>query len=259
MTVVSQIISDALRQSNLIALGTSPTLAQQSEGLRFLNRIVRSVFGNEAGENLTPFPLGKLNIDRPQGFPWYNQQPSGQWYVPENYRLMANLQEPLTVYLHPMPDDGARVGVVDVAGNFATHNFTIDGNGRSIEGANSLVLSTNGTKEVWFYRADEGNWMKTTNLTESDTFPFPEEFDDMFITMLAMRLNPAYGRAMDQQSAMVLNRARTQFRARYKNNIPTRSEEGLLRYSKMDTLRNWWNWNDSYYNPNDLFNTGRPY
>ena len=259
MTVVSQIITDALRQSNLIALGTSPSLAQQSEGLRFLNRIVRSVFGNEAGENLTPFAIGQNNIERPQGFPWYNQVPDGQWFVPENYRLMLNLEDSLTVYLHPMPDDGARVGVVDVSQNLATYNFILNANGRRIENVTALTLSTNGAQNEWFYRADQGNWFKTTNLIESDTFPFPEEFDDMFITMLAIRLNPAYGRALDQQSAMVLQRSRTQFRARYKNIIQTRSEEGLIRLSRMSVDRDWWDRDGNYYDPSVLFNTGYPF
>jgi hypothetical protein len=49
LTLVSEIITDAFRQSNLVAVGTTPTTEETTEALRYLNRIVKSVFGNEAG------------------------------------------------------------------------------------------------------------------------------------------------------------------------------------------------------------------
>ena len=46
-TLVSQIIEDAYREANLIAVGESPTTAQQTEGLRLYNRFITSLFGND--------------------------------------------------------------------------------------------------------------------------------------------------------------------------------------------------------------------
>src|SRR3546814_19127941 len=86
MTLVSQIITDSFRKSNLIAIGTTPTAAQQTEALRYLNRMVKPVFGDEVGEPLTALPIGSLTIDRTSGYPWWDTVPDGDWFVPKNTR-----------------------------------------------------------------------------------------------------------------------------------------------------------------------------
>lgn len=259
MTTVSTIITDAYRQSNVLAIATSPTSDQTDEGLRYLNRIVKSVFGNEAGDPFESFPIGRVDIQRPAGYPWWNNVPDNNWWVPKNTRLMVNIDEPVEVWLHPDPDDGSRFAVIDVQKTFATNNFTVHGNGRLIEGLTSMVLNADGTDSEWFYRADIGNWQLYSPLSLVDTFPFPEEFDDFFITLLAMRLNPAYGVQMDGQSQAVFNRAAKQMKARYDQDMPTRSELGLLRMPRTSRDRNLWG--DSYwlYNPNSMFEKGWPF
>lgn len=259
MTLVSEIISDAYRQGNVLSINTSPTSAQTTEALRYLNRIVKSVFGNEAGENYEALPLGRSGIDRPSGYPWYGNSPGGNWFVPKNKRLMLNLTAATTVYLHPKPDDGSRVAITDVASNLNTYNLIIDGNGRDIEAAATIVLSTSSLSREWMYRQDTGNWVRLSTLIAADTFPFPEEFDDFFITMLAMRLNPAYGNQMDQQSVTVFNRSKGQFQARYQQHIPTGSETALIRMSKMVTDRDQWRDWDEYNDPQSAFNFGVPF
>lgn len=259
MTVVTQIITDAYRQSNLLAIGSSPTSPQQAEALRYLNRIVLSVLGNEAGENLQPFPLGKNNIDTPAGWPWYESTPSSDWFVPLNCRLMLNLEDPATVSLSPVPEDGARLGVSDVSGNLSTNNLTIHGNGRNIEGSSTLVLSTNGLNREWFFREDLGNWVRSIPLDLDSAFPFPEEFDDMFITLLAMRINPSYGVQMDPQTAEIFRRSRSQFRARYHNIIEVHSEDGLIRLPRTAVDRYLWGIRYGMYDPNGSFSRGYPW
>lgn len=258
MTTASQIITDAYRQSNVLAIGTQPTADQQTEALRYLNRIVKSVFGNEAGDQLEAFPIGRKDISRPSGYPWWNTVPDNNWWVPKNTRLMCNVEETIPIYLHPDPDDGSRFAVIDVAENFSTFPMTVHGNGRLIEGATSIVLNTDGFDKEWFYRADLGNWQIYSPLVLADTFPFPEEFDDFFITLLAVRLNPSYGVELSGQSQSVFNRAAKQLKARYTQNIPVRSELGLLRMPKVAYDRD--TWGDSYwlYNPNSMFDKGWP-
>lgn len=255
MTLVSQIIVDAFRQSNLLAIGASPTSAQETEALRYLNRIVKSVFGNEAGEQLQTFPLGSNNIDRPAGYPWWGNAPPADWYVPKNQRLVLNLTDSTTIYLHPKPDPGSRIAVVDISDNLATYNLTIDGNGRSIEGSSSITLSTNGTEKEWFYRDDLGDWVLYSELDTTDQFPFPLEFEEYFIALLAMRLNPAYGAQMDGQSVAVMNRVRSQLKARYSQKIQTRSEEALLRTLGVGPY--WWQGYDN--DSTALFDRGIPW
>lgn len=229
MTLVSEIISDALRQSNLLAIGVSPTTAQYTEGLRYLNRLAKSVLGFEVGDPLRSFPLGADNIFRPSGFPSWGSDPGACWFVPANVRLILNLTESLDLYLPPMPEDGARFAVNDMAASLTTYPVTVKGNGYLIEGAETLTLSNASIKSEWLFRADTGNWARISPLLEGDTFPYPEEFDDFFLTMLAARLNPSYGAALDPQSQMMLARARGQMRARYRQTRQMPSELGLIR------------------------------
>ena len=259
MTLVSEIITDAHRQSNLLPIGTAVTTAQTTEGLRYLNRLVRSVFGFEVGELLEPLPIGRLGIDSPSGFPYYSQVPGGDWYVPVNKRLMLNLSAAQTVFLHPQPNDGARFAVVDASNNLATFNLIVDGNGRNIETTATVTLNVNGTAREWFYREDLGNWLKTTALVAADTFPFPEEFDDYFITMLAMRLNPAYGMTLDSQSVEIMKRAKTQIQARYAQIIQQSSESGLLRMPRTAKDRDRYSRDYGEGDPTASFNRGGPW
>ena len=151
MTLTSQIITDAYRQSNLLAIGTVPTADQRAEALRYLNRIVKSVFGNEAGDPLEVFPVGRNNIQRPSGYPWWNTVPDNDWFVPKNIRVMLNLDQPVTLYLHPEPDDGSRFAVIDTSENVSINNCTVEGNGRLIEGNFNLILNTDSVDKEWFY------------------------------------------------------------------------------------------------------------
>lgn len=259
MTTVTQLITDAYRQGNLIAQGASPTTAEAAEGLRYLNRLVKSVFGHEVGEPLTAFPIGRENISRPSDYPGYETTPGGDWFIPKNSRLVFNLAESVTLYLHPAPNDGSRFAVTDPSNNLATFPVLISGNGQTIEDAETLTLNTNGLDREWFYRADLANWVRTSPLEADDTFPFPEEFDDFFVTMLAIRLNPSYGVALDPQSQMVLSRAAKQIKARYAQSITVGSELALIRLSRMAPDRDQWRDVNGWYDPNAMFDRGYPW
>src|SRR3546814_9522709 len=106
-----------------------------------------------------------------------------------------------------------------MAGNLATNTVTLHGNGRLIEGANTVLLNTNGIDQEWFYRAATANWVKYAPLIAADTFPFPEEFDNYFILMLAMEINPTYGQEMNQLNLSLLKRSKRQLSARYTQKI----------------------------------------
>lgn len=260
MTLVSEIIIDSFRQSNLEAIGVQPSDAKLTEALRYLNRIVKSVFGNEVSEPFQSFPLGRNGISRPAGYPWWDTVPSNDWFVPKNTRVMLNLDTNLyNLWLHPSPDDGSRFAAIDVSGTLGTYPITLHGNGRLIENAESIILDTPHLDQEWFYRADLANWQKTYPLLLADSFPFPEEFDDFFITMLSIRLNPSYGAQLDPQSQLVLTRSRTQLRARYSQNIETRSELALIRPAKVAADRDQWGNTYWLYQPNSMFDKGWPW
>jgi hypothetical protein len=228
-TLVSDIITDAYRESNLIAISATPTTAEVTEGLRLLNRIFYEVFGDEMGEPLETIPLGRNNINRPSGFPYYEDVPYPDWFVPDNTRLALNLSSATTVYLSPIPHDGARFAVQDISGNLATNNLIVNGNGRKIAGATSATLSTNGLVREYFYRADLGEWKQVSDLISSDAWPFPPRFDTMFIVALAMRLNPRHAVDADGQSVEAYRRGLKTFRAQYKQIKEMPSDPGLYR------------------------------
>ena len=227
MAFVYEIVKDAFREANLIAITQSPTLDEQTEALRLLNRFVRSIFGNEAGDKLQSAAVGTGNVTTTGSLPTYTF--TGTSYAPLNVRLVANIITPTSINLHPDPEDGSRIGVVDATGNFSTQNMTLVGNGRKIDGALTAVLAITSLQKEWFYRADLGSWMAISNLLLNDTFPFPIEFEDLFVIGLASRLNPRNGAAMDEQAVMNYKRQRSLFRARYSQSVQQASEDGIVR------------------------------
>lgn len=228
MTLISTIIRDAYRESNLIPITSDPSANEIAEGLRVLNRFIASLYGNEVGESLTTIPIGSHNISRPSGFPGYTDQPDGDWFAPLNSRLVLNLTSPQTVYLHPMPQNGSRLEIIDKSGNLATYNLTLNGNGYTIGGTSTAVLSTNNLSKSYFFR--DGDWKVVADLATTDDSPFPQEFDDLLIVGVAIRLNPRNGVAVDSQSVAAYKTALRKFRAYYGNTvteIPV--EHGLIR------------------------------
>jgi hypothetical protein len=221
MTLVSSIITDAYRESNLIPLIATPSANQVTEALRRLNNIIMSTVGNEAGDELRDLNYGGD----------YDQSTCLREWLPRNVRLVLNLDAAVSLDAHPYPFEGQRLSFIDVGDNLNTYNVTISGNGRLIEGASSVTLSVDGDSRQWMYRSDTGNWVKIEELEEDDDMPFPLEFDDYFITALAMRLNPRYGQELHPLSLEALRRSRSQLRSRYRSRISyTPTDPGLVAY-----------------------------
>lgn len=217
MTLVSDILLQGFQESNLVSANVSALdTARETLALSRFQGIVAQVMGWEAGENLVPWSVGSAGIDT-ASLPAGAELDATKWkYPPINRRLMCNLAAPETVVLQYQPSDGARIAVQDIPGNFATNPLTLDANGRLIDGNRTLILNTNSTNSVWFYREDLGEWKIISTLLATDTMPFPVEFNDFFAIMLAMRLNPSYGRKMDPLTLQMFKRSREMFMARYK-------------------------------------------
>ena len=97
MTAVTSIITTTpLRETNLIPLGVDPTTDQQT-GSVFgkLQTLVASVLGNEMGENLSLFPMGRNStLTRLAGYPWWSNSLPGNVFLQTNLRVMCNLNGP---------------------------------------------------------------------------------------------------------------------------------------------------------------------
>lgn len=218
MTLISSIILDAFREGNILPLGRAPNPNQAAEALRLLNAIFVGVYGGDAGEGLEQWPMGNFGIESPS---YASSLTTYDFTHPGiNRRLIALNEEALTVYLSLYPQDGARMGIADPYGRLAAFPLTLDGNGRTIEGAQSILLDTNGLNQQWFFRADLGDWVRLTSKLEADEMPFPAEHDTFFIITLAMRLNPRYGRELDGQSAAIYKQVRREFVNRYLQSLP---------------------------------------
>lgn len=224
MTLISSIITDAYRESNLIPLGRDPNAAQVTEGLRLINQLFSAVYGDEVGESLQDWPLG--NYGRQSGYeiPLTTDQLT---HPTINRRLIALNEEALTVYLSLRPQDGSRMAVIDPMGLLSTYPVTLDGNGRTIEGSATILLNTDGASDEWLYRADLGDWVRLTNKIETEQMPFPQDFDTFWTIFLAMRLNPRYGRDMADLSAVIYKSERAKFISRYLQSQPLEIDDSI--------------------------------
>lgn len=245
MTTVSEIITQAYRESNLIPVGATPDDSEMTEGLQILNRYVKSLFGSEMGEPLETIALGKKNITTPDNVVLYMDDLL-TYYVPENTRVQANLLSATTINLCPNPKDGSRVAVIDNSENFATYPLTIIGNGRQIEGETSVVLNTNGVIRQWFYREDLGQWNRLTDLTLTDVSPFPDEFDDLLILGVQRRINPRAGAQAAPESVQYYTDILRKFKARYRQMREMPAEQGIVRLPGNRAIRGTLNSNRNF-------------
>lgn len=216
MTFTPAIISQAYRESNITAIGTALTTSQSSEGLECLKTIVSGVYGFEAGDPLMDWPIGVEGIV--DTIVWMEQQ----WtYPPANVRFIAACDTAQEIYLLPNPSNGARVAMIDPLNRLAAAPITLNANGRAIEGAATVTLNTNGILRMWMYRSDRGEWVRLSDLTgdPGEVFPFPPEFDTYFITRLAMRLNPRYGRSLSDESKAALTEIEGKLESWYQQEV----------------------------------------
>lgn len=215
MTLVSSIFTDAYRESNQLPIGKPLTTDQTTEALRLYNALITGIYGGLAGEQLNDWVLGTFSRD-PNGDAIVLPYTADQLANPSlNRRLIVVNTEAMTVWLDPNPQAGARMGIADPFGRLSSVPITIDANGRTIEGTPSIVLNIDGTNREWIYRSDLAAWVKINPLYGTEENPFPARFDNMFIIMLAMRLNPRYGRQIDPQSLAMLKQNKREFEAFY--------------------------------------------
>jgi hypothetical protein len=221
VTLISSLITDAFREGNILPLGKVPSDNQVTEALRLYQANIRSIYGGDAGENLNDWPLGNFGTE--PGSVTYNCT----GHPRANSRLIATNTEAKTIYLPVHAQDGSRIGIADPFGRLAAFPITLDANGRTIEGNPTVLLNVNNTFREWFYRADLAQWVKLSALAATDENPFPDDFDTFFTIGLALRLNPRYGREMDDQTATVFKSERRQFIARYLQSQPLEVDDSV--------------------------------
>lgn len=220
MTVVADIIDEAFRESGLITELEHPTPTQSERALSRLQSIVMAAYGYEVGEPLVDWLIGDYET----------RYIANEWQYPiANSRLLLRMTDERTIYFPLQPMNGARMKVIDVLGNLATFPVTLDGQGRLIEGASQLVLNQNSINRTWIYDAEVANWVRVEGIDIDTQMPFPVEFDDYFITTLAMALSPRYSNDVSPMTVARMQDYLGKIRSRYRQTQFTPSELGLLR------------------------------
>jgi hypothetical protein len=216
VTLVSDIITQGYRESNIIAITVQPTPTQVTEALARLDNLVLSALGDDIGYLMEDWNIqSTTSIKKPSGIPLTTAH-SASFTVPPNARLVCNLTAPMVVALDGQPQDGQRFAVVDARNTFVASALTVNPNGRKFDGeVGPAILNEAGLNAQWFYRSDIADWLRLAPLTADGQLPFPPEFDDYFVTMLAMRLNPRYGMTLNEQSTGRLAQQKTQIMRRY--------------------------------------------
>lgn len=227
-SMLSELVTKGLREAGIIEVGENPEAAEYEEAADRLRNLISSLLGYELGEPLKAVNYGQSGLTNPYAKALDQSANIQSIYVPANARLVFNIGVATTVYLNPNPDDGARFGLIDNGGNFATYNVTVNGNGRKIETTNTVVLNSNSQNREWFYREDLANWVRVDTIGDSDIPPLPPEFDDFLITLLAFRLNPRYGAETSQEMTVVLKDMKKKFQSRYRQKTEVGSEDGLV-------------------------------
>lgn len=264
MTLASSIIQDAYREGNLIPVGTNPSTAEQVEALRRLNSFIAGVFGEEMGENLAdwPAPLPQRTAPIAANYPQlpYPMGLDGDLmgipaptslstafavYPPKNSRIVWG-GKTITVYFPEAPDDGSRMAVVQGSGagdgGAAGQILTLDGNGRTIETANTKVITDPATPAAWMYRADTADWVAVKDLIITDPLPFPSDLDDLWICMLQIRLAPRYGKSISAETNSTAVRMMKKLKAKYRQAGTTIYRSGDIPNSFQSYAGNrmWW-------------------
>ena len=196
-TTAGEIIVQAFREPNFTPIGHTSTAEEMTESIPRLNNVLFALFGKELGEEFRDWPVPTAwpvaQEQRHPLTPLTETTSTTPWaYPPQNMRILLSITDPRTIYFPAYPSDGAQMMLVDVG---STNNPTLNGSGRMIEGALTLTATPaalNGRR--WFYRADLSNWVKLEKIVDANTqLPLPEEFDDLFVTGLAIRLAPRFG------------------------------------------------------------------
>ena len=227
MTTIAQIITDAYQANNLIALSVIPSAAEQDKALRYTNRLFKSLFGNELGDQLTDAVLSDGGITYPD---YAISYPTTNFVVRANTRLINKTTASVTFYMPLNPQPGSRVSFIDITGTLATYPLTANGSDRLIESVTAdKTLNVNFEADDWFYRDDLASWQKISSLALTDDFPLPEEFEELFITLLALRLDATLNVALAEEVGYVMKQMVRKLRARYRQTVEKPSELGILR------------------------------
>lgn len=232
MSTALELLTRAFREGNLIPLGTSPRPAELAEGLSILNSYMLSQFTMNVGDALREWPVpgrqrtAQVARDYPLS-PGADRKlyPTYTHLIPPNSRVIWDGSDQ-HVYLADKPEDGALFAVARGSGANAANSgsLTIDGNGRLINGLDTLIIAKAAlVPSRWFYRADTAQWTAIEALALTDAMIFPDEFDDVWVCGCSLRLAPRYGKVIPKETVVRGAEVLLLLQTRYFQSAPTTS------------------------------------
>ena len=227
MSTLSEIVQRAFRESQILDIDRQPSASQEAEAVTILRGII---FRHVRPAVQTIWLGDTTTIKEQNGYvlkDFTNFAPNRA--VPQDCYVNLVLDEATTLYLPPEPGDGARLTFIDVAGTLATNALVIQGNGNLVDGASFQTLATNNLNTSFMFRRDLAEWrpVATIGLVATTQMPFPEEFDDMFVIELAIRLNPRYGKEISGVTAEMYQAIRSRFLGRYMSETSSAAPDNL--------------------------------
>lgn len=236
MTQVATIITAAFREGNLIPVGQSPTAPEASEGLENLNRLVLSAFGFTIGNQLKEWqvPADQKTGTVSRTYPLlpggdFSLTPTFPLYPAPNSRVIWD-GSTQTIFFPDTPEDGAVMALVKGSGaaGAVPGILTVDGNGRTIGGVNTVLSNAITLPMQWFYRGDVADWRPVAAMAATDDMLFPPPLDDLWVCSLAIRLAPRFGKTVAAATTARFSEMSKIFRARYQQTAPTTSGGQIL-------------------------------
>lgn len=215
--LVSECINAAYREADATTIGTDPTDDENAEALSLFNNYVLRLFGTEFGENLQDWPVPPPTGQRCVPDNLVSPDMSGTWYlVPSiNRRLLLAVTSDTTIKFPATPNDGAQIMLVDVGSTGV--NLTLDGNGRLISGQTAQVDTPQALSgRRYFYRADLASWELVEELELNDDLPLVNDWNDLFVTYLAIRLAPRNAQKTTEETATIYKDLLAKARRRYR-------------------------------------------
>lgn len=270
-SLITSILQGMYREGNIIPIGTTPSANQTAEGLLVLSRLIRGILGYKMGENLTdwyvPQPQRTASVasNWPQFpgefdyFSLYGTSLSSNVfpYPPNNSRIVygGTAQH---VFFPEKPNAGGQMALIQASGagdgGQTGDVLTLDGNGRTIQGADTQTFTFNsGAGNTpfpgvrWFFRDDLGDWVIIADPTagnggaSTDFLPYPEEFDDFFICAGSKRLAGSYNKLVSKETIERALDMEGAFLARYRQpTVTVYGSDNFPRSYQSYIAGQWW-------------------
>lgn len=238
MTLISDIVSAAWKETNDVALESGPTEAESEHARLMLTRILHATLRFLAGQKLPvwavpPIKGSTTRYNYPLGNMDRNPVADDMMPFPPTNRTVRAVTD-YTVFLDPFAEDGAQM-VFTVANPGAV--LTVNPNGLLIDDSASLTVT--GPGQAWlFFRSDLGKWITILpSYGFDDEMPFPPEYDDYFTVLLSLRLTPLTGREPNAVVMSVASQGESDLRARYFQNMPVALDSEV--FSSSDKRGDW--------------------